>query len=122
MEIEVGDVFWMEVTYPENSVSEVRPVVIFGFDYENPLIASFATITGSKIRNPHQGYDRWKSPILKWKRAGLSKPSYVKANNIATVDKEVFSKNDYIGKMHRFDLKRAILKINKFIKSGEDPW
>lgn len=43
--------------------------------------------------------------IFGWKQAGLAKESYVKANNIATVDAEVFKKNDYIGELTEYDYK-----------------
>lgn len=122
MTLNVGDVYWLTVTYPANDAVETRPVVIYGFENGLPLIASFATITSSEIRNFDGTYDKWKSPIFRWKDAGLDKKSYIKANNIATVDATVFNQKDYIGRLVDFDLSNALVKINEFINSGEDPW
>lgn len=122
MDIEVGDVFWLTVTYPKTNETETRPVVIYDIDNEILKIASFATITTSKIEDFDYRYDKWKTPIFKWKEAGLDKPSYVKANNIATINKEIFTSKNYIGKMSRSDLINAIRKIKEFENSKEDPW
>lgn len=96
--------------------------MIYDFDGESPLIASFATITGAEIKSFDGRYDKWKSPIFQWENAGLDKKSYVKANNIASVDAEVFNKKDYIGQLVDFDLKNTLLKIKEFLDSGEEPW
>lgn len=122
MKLNVGDVYWLTVTYPETAETETRPVIIYDFDGDTPLIASFATVTSSKIKNFENKYDKWKSPIFQWRHAGLKKESYVKANNIATVDAHVFNKKDYIGKLSDFDLRNTLLKINEFLNSGEEPW
>lgn len=120
MNVNIGDVFWLTVTYPGMNKSERRPVVIYGFDNNTLFIASFAAITSSNIKNYGNKYDKWKSPIFKWEEAGLSKPSYVKANNIATIDKGNFKKKDYIGKMNNVDLENAKRKISEFLQSNED--
>lgn len=122
MSLNIGDIYWLTVTYPKTNETIKRPVVIYGFENDTPLIASFAAITKSKIDNFDGKYDKWKSPIFKWKDAGLSEPSYVKANNIATIDRKVFKRKDYIGKMDETDLKNAINKIQEFLNSGEEPW
>src|SRR5690625_2019847 len=122
MELNVGDVYWLTVTYPKTSEVETRPVVIYDFDGNSPMIASFATITGAEIKDFEGKYDRWKSPIVQWRDAGLDKESYVKANNIAAVDANVFKRKNYIGQLAHFDLRNALLKINEFLDPGEEPW
>src|SRR5690625_1844254 len=122
MELNVGDVYWLTVTYPKTSEVETRPVVICDFDGSAPIVASFAAITGVEIKDFEGKYDKWKSPIFKWRDAGLDKESYVKANNIAVVDAAVFNKKDYIGQLVDFDLRNALIKINEFLDSGEEPW
>lgn len=122
MKLNVGDVYWLTVTYPETSEEKTRPVVIYDFDGDIPMVASFAAITGSEIKDFEGKYDKWKSPIFQWRSAGLDKASYVKANNIATVDVDAFNKKNYIGQLVEFDLRNALLKINEFLDSGEEPW
>lgn len=111
MPLKIGDVFWLLVTNPRTTESEKRPVVVFALEGNNLLIASFATITTSEIEDFDGRFDKWKSPIFNWRDAGLREPSYVKANCVASVDKAVFSSNDYIGEMSRGDLKTAKLKF-----------
>lgn len=122
MKLNIGAVYWLTVTYPKTSETETRLVVIYDFDGDSPMIASFATITGAEIKDFYSKYDKWKSPIFQWKHAGLDKKSYVKANNIAAVDANVFDKKDYIRQLVDFDLRNALLKINEFLDSGEEPW
>src|SRR5699024_103380 len=122
MKLKVGDLYWLTVTYPENDEIETRPVLIYDFEDGLPAISSFATITSSEIKNIDGKYDKWKSPIFQWSAAVLDKKSYIKANNIATVDASVFNEMDYIGTLVDFDLRNALKKINEFIDSGEAPW
>lgn len=121
MNAKIGDIFWMSVIYPDTGETETRPVVVYGFDEDNPLIAAFAAITRSEIRDFDGKYDKWKVPIFKYYEANLD-PSYVKANCIATVDKGIFDNIDYIGRMDRIDLKNVIKKIEEFINSDDEPW
>src|SRR5690625_1702944 len=105
MELNLGDIYWLTVTYHKMSEIETRPDVIYDFDGDSPIIASFATISGAEIKDFKGKYDKWKSPIFQWRNAGLDKESYVKANNIAEVATNVFNKKDYIGRLVDFDLK-----------------
>lgn len=65
-------------------------------------------------------YDKWKSTIFKWWDIGLRESSYVKVNNIASVDKNIFTTNNFIGKMDRADLKNTVIKIVEFINSDDE--
>src|SRR5690625_167995 len=107
MELNLGDIYWLTVTYPKTTEIETRPVVIYYFDGDSPIIASFATITGTEIKESKGKYDKWKSHIFQWRNAGLDKESYVKANNIAAVEANVFNKRDYIRRLVDFDLRNA---------------
>jgi hypothetical protein len=122
MTVKIGDVFWLMVTNPRINESEERPVVVYALNGENLLIASFATITTSGIEDFDGRFDKWKSPIFNWRDAGLREPSYIKANCVASVNKAVFSSNDYMGEMSRTDLKNATIKIKEFINSDEEAW
>lgn len=64
MKLKVGDVYWLTVTYPKTSEIETRPVVIYDFEEDCPVVASFATIIGSKIRDFDNKFDKWKSLYL----------------------------------------------------------
>src|SRR5690625_7668362 len=122
MTVNIGDIYWLTVTYPNTSEVETRPVVIYDLEGDTLMIASFATITGGEIKDFEGTYDKWKSPIFQWRSAGLDRASYVKVNNIATVDATVFDQKDYIGQLVDFDLRNTLLKINDFLNSGEEPW
>lgn len=122
MELKIGDIFWLNYINPRNNEHDRRPVVVWAFEDERFLIAAFATITTSEIEDFDGKYDKWKSPIFRWRDAGLYKESYVKANCIASVDKTAFISEDYIGEMDRVDLNNAQSKIKEFINSDEEPW
>lgn len=115
-------IYWLTVTYPKTLEVATRLVLIIDFEDGTPIIVSFATITGSEIQDFKGKYDRWKSPIFQWRQAGLDKQSFVKANNIATVEASVFKKSDFIGSLVRSDLMNALKKIEQFIESSEDSW
>ncbi|RAK15315.1 PemK-like, MazF-like toxin of type II toxin-antitoxin system [Anoxybacillus vitaminiphilus] len=122
MYVEIGDIFWFDVTYPSTGETETRPVVIIDIIDDTPVFATFATITGSNIKDFNDRFDKWKVPLFQWEHAGLEKGSYVKANCIAQVEASAFKKEDYIGKIHPYDLKNVNKKVEEFINSEEDPW
>ncbi|MGO0061265.1 type II toxin-antitoxin system PemK/MazF family toxin [Brevibacillus fluminis] len=120
--VNVGDIFWFEVTYPRTGEKAVRPVVIIDMDDGNPVIATFAAITGSSIKDFEDRYDKWQVPLFSWKQAGLLKESYCKANCVATVEANVFRSANFIGVLHRNDFKSVLKRVEEFINSGEAPW
>lgn len=122
MDLKVGDVFWLRYINPRNKETDRRPVVVWAFEDESLLIASFATITTSEIEDFDGRFDKWKSPIFKWRDVGLLEESYVKANCIAGVESSAFSPEQYIGEMNSFDLKNAKSKIKEFINSDDEAW
>ncbi|WP_153732124.1 hypothetical protein [Sporosarcina obsidiansis] len=122
MIVQIGDVYWFRVVNPRTDESEVRPIVVLSIEDDNCLIASFATITTSEIEDFDGKYDKWKSPIFGWRALGLRDASYVKANCLASTETMLFSTNDYIGKMNRFDLDSALAKIEDFLNSDEEAW
>jgi len=121
MSVQIGDIFWMSVKYPSTGEIETRPVVVYGFVDEEPLIASFATITRSEIEDFDGKFDKWKVPIFKYREANLQ-PSYVKTNCIATISKSYIETLVKIGHMERIDLNHVIERIEEFIDSDEEPW
>jgi hypothetical protein len=121
MSLRLGDIFWISVTYPKTGETEVRPVVIYDFDEDIPVIVSFAAITSSKIIDFDGKFDKWKVPIFRYREAGLDY-SFVKANCIATVDKSAFKPSNYIGNMDKLDLKNVKNRIAEFLESGDEFW
>lgn len=97
-------------------------MVVFDITEDGEVMAAYAAITGSEIKEFGGKYDQWKVPLFKWRTAGLEKGSYVKANCIALVPLSTFKSEKYIGRMDRTDFKNMIRKIEKFIESGETPW
>lgn len=120
--VQIGDIYWFPVFYPATGETETRPVVIIDIFDGQPIIATFAAITGSPIRSFDDRYDKWQVPIFHWPSSGLQKPSYVKANCIATVNATAFDPKNVIGKIHHKDFLNIKKKIEDFINSGENPW
>src|SRR5699024_69679 len=112
MKLEIGDICWLEDVYPTTLETEIRPVVIYASEDGVYIIASFATVTGEGIKDSSNKYDKWKLPIFGWRDAGLDKESYIKVNNIATIDAGELNEQDYIGKLTRSDLINALKKID----------
>ncbi len=120
MSVQIGDVFWHTVTY-RSGESETRPVVIFDI-CDDEVLAGFATITGSEIKDLDGTYDKWKVPLFQWKSACLEKPSYVKANCYAYIPISAFETKKYIGRMSQYDFSNVIRTIEEFVESDETPW
>lgn len=121
MTVQIGDIFWMSVQYPSTGEIVTRPIVIYGFFEDEPLLAGIATITRSEIKNFNNRFDKWKVPIFNYKESNLDL-SYVKVNCLAKVDKEYIGTLNKIGKMNRKDLRNVINKIEEFINSDEEYW
>lgn len=122
MDVQIGDIYWFAVYYPATHKTDIRPVVIIDIVDGQPVVATFAEITSSPIKNFNDRYDKWQVPIFCWSSAGLSKPSYAKVNCIATVFAKDFKPGNYIGKIHPRDLYNIRKGIEDFINSGENPW
>lgn len=122
MNVEIGDIYWFTVYYPATRETEIRPVVILDIVNDKPVVATFAEITGSSIKSFDDRYDKWQVPLFNWSSSGLKKGSYVKANCVATVDTKHFKRKDYIGKIHPYDFKNVVARVEEFINSGEEPW
>ena len=122
MNIEIGNIYWFRVYYHNTGESEVRPVVVLDITNDNLIIATFATITSSSIKDFNDKYDKWQVPLFHWKFAGLNRASYVKANCVATVNIEEFKTKDYIGKIHHDDFQNVKIRVEEFIESEEDFW
>lgn len=122
MSISIGDIYWLEVVYPDTGERETRPVVVLDIKNDEVTIATFATITGSKIANFDGRFDKQKVPLFQWEKSNLEKGSYAKANCVADVDSQMLLPKNFMGKMHRIDLKSVKLKVEEFINSDEVGW
>jgi hypothetical protein len=120
MSISIGHIYWLEVVYPDTGERETRPVVVI--DIKNNEITIATTITGSKIANFDGRHDKWKVPLFQWEKSQLEKGSYAKENCVADIDTQMLLPKNFIGKMHRTDLKSVISKVEDFINSDEQPW
>ncbi len=75
MLLDIGNVFWLEVEYEDMpSESKRRPVIIIDRK-EDSLFILISTTTQSPS-DPPSYFDRFKIPILNWRRIGFSEPSW----------------------------------------------
>ncbi|MEL7658597.1 MAG: hypothetical protein AAGU75_22120, partial [Bacillota bacterium] len=60
---------------------KTRPILIIDVDSDSELF-TITEITSSMPKNPPTYHDRYKEPIINWRRSGLNEPSYVKTHKI----------------------------------------
>lgn len=119
MDLNIGDIFYFDVAYEDNpNVIKNRPVIIIDED-ENNILLLISTTT--KPRNtPLRSYDKHKVPIQNWRRTGLPKASWAKANYLIKLKRQdvesIVQQSDYIGRMHDEDFNNLIEKIDKIHK------
>jgi len=58
---------------------------------------------------PPTYHDRFKEPIINWRRAGLTEPSYVKTHKIYRIGQDKLLK--LVGKVTAHDFDRILAKI-----------
>ncbi|AVB12165.1 type II toxin-antitoxin system PemK/MazF family toxin [Bacillus subtilis] len=110
---QVGDIYLVEVAFEDDpSKSKERPVVVIDVDeQDNITVLAISEITSQGPKNPPKYFDQFKTPINKWKQAGLDKMSYVKANKVNIIEEQALKK--HLGSMEFEDLYRAIKKIEE---------
>jgi len=76
MHLLLGEIYWLNVGYQDSPTeSKIRPVVIIGIEDDELLLLVATTSVPSK--DPPKHFDKYKIPILNWRKAGLLKPSWV---------------------------------------------
>lgn len=94
-----GEVYWIEKSFDDDpEQSKLRPVIIVGKENDD-LILVATTTQGPE--DPPKPYDQFKFPILNWRKAGLTEPSWCLCLVLIELPKEALQK--YIGKMDERD-------------------
>jgi len=109
---DIRDIYVVRIYY-ENDIKNFRnrPIIIINKTVEQ-LKEKFFTIseiTGAKPKTPPSYYDNFKEPIIKWKKAGLDKLSFVKTNKLQVVKSDKLYKK--IGEMDNGDFERIVKRI-----------
>lgn len=77
MSFNVGDIFWLNVTFEDDpDSSKRRPAIIVGGTADELFI--LVSTTSQPPSDPPSYYDQFKIPILNWRNNGFTKPSWVK--------------------------------------------
>lgn len=110
----VGEIFWLEIEYEDiPDESKIRPAIIVD-KREDSLFVLIST-TSQSPNDPPSYFDKFKIPILNWRKNGFPKASWglsyrlikLTENEIESVIKET----DYIGTMSKTDLRYLIKEI-----------
>ena len=100
-----GDVFLVKVEYKQAGTTKIRPVVIVSNDKAIDIDMIIAPVTGQAARN------EFDVPIIKWKEAGLEKPSVARASKIMMIHNSVLFKR--IGELQSEDLENVLRKCRE---------
>jgi mRNA interferase MazF len=77
MNLNVGDIFWLDVEFEdEPDSSKRRPTIIIGSTSDEVFV--LVSTTSQPPSDPPSYYDQFKIPILNWRNNGFTKPSWVK--------------------------------------------
>ncbi len=109
---DIKDIYLVKIYYEDNQKHfKNRPVVIINKNTNEAEeeLYTISEITSSKPKTPPSYYDEFKEPIIKWKKAGLDKMSFVKSNKLHLVKSDKLYKK--IGVMENDDFFRIVKRI-----------
>jgi mRNA interferase MazF len=115
-----GEIYWLEVGYQDNpSESKTRPAIIVDIDDDELLILVAATSVPP--HNTPKYFDRYKIPILNWRKAGLPKPTWAQGFRLLTLTKidmqSAVKEEDYIGRMDEVDFNYLVNELERIHNS-----
>jgi mRNA interferase MazF len=109
----VGSVWWLEVEYEDISDSKVRPAIIL--EKTKDAIYFLVTTTTKAPGDPPSFYDKFKIPIINWRKIPLDQASYALSRRLIKLSesdlKNTIKENDYIGQMSLPDLQWLVTEI-----------
>lgn len=111
---ELGDVFRTVVIYRDNDGQKERPVIVVE-KYEDEYIAVSLKVTKTEITG--KPWDGYKVPILNWRRAGLTDPSYVECDSLVLLRGDTIV--EYMGQMHLTDFERVKRRYLEYLQDNE---
>lgn len=106
---DIRHIYSVRVFFEDNpSEFKIRPILIIEVDHDSALF-TITEITSSLPKVPPTFHDRFKEPIINWRRAGLTEPSCVKTHKIYRIEQDKLLK--FIGKVPARDFDRIVAKI-----------
>jgi len=116
MHLLLGEIYWLNVGYQDSPTeSKIRPVIIIGIE-DDELLLLVAT-TSVPPKDPPKHFDKYKIPILNWRKAGLLKPSWVQGLRLINLTKTqmqiLVNDDNYIGCMNEIDFNHLVSELEK---------
>nr|WP_240986842.1 type II toxin-antitoxin system PemK/MazF family toxin [Acididesulfobacillus acetoxydans] len=110
----LGEVFWLDVAYEDApDESKRRPVIIVA-KAENEFLILVAT-TSVPPHDPPKYHDRYKIPIVNWRRAGLFEPTWGLGFRLLELSREqlksLVTDKDFMGTIPKTDFNFLIQQI-----------
>lgn len=106
---DIREIYRVKIFFEDNPFEfKIRPILIIDVNLDSGLF-TITEITSSQPKVPPSYYDQFKEPIINWRRAGLTEPSYVKTHKIFRVEKDKLL--EYVGKMPSHDFDRILARI-----------
>ncbi len=102
------------VEFVDGQGEKERPVIIVAVD-EDIFIAISLKITKTGVDpKKRRLWDRYKVPVLNWRKAGLTHPSFVECSRIIRIDANALV--EYIGEMHEYDFQRVYDEFEGYLQ------
>ncbi|MHB1405546.1 MAG: type II toxin-antitoxin system PemK/MazF family toxin [Desulfitobacteriaceae bacterium] len=106
---DIREIYRVKVFFEDNpSEFKIRPILIVDFDTDSALF-TITEITSTQPKVPPTYHDRFKEPIINWRRAGLTEPSYVKTHKIFRIEQDKFL--EFVGEVPGLDFDRILARI-----------
>ena len=106
---DIREIYRVKVFFGENpSEFKIRPVLVIDADPDSRLY-TITEITSSPPRVPPTYHDQFKEPIINWRRAGLTEPSYVKTHKVFRVEQDKLLQ--FVGEIPGADFDRILDRI-----------
>lgn len=111
-----GQIYRTLVEYVDQQGRKERPVIIVTVDEEEFLALSLKITKTGIDSQKNRSWDKYKTHLLNWRRAGLTHPSYVECSHVVEIESDTLV--EYLGEMHQLDFERVISEFNRYIEES----
>lgn len=106
---DLREIYRVKIYFEDDpSQFKIRPILIIDVDSDSGLF-TITEITSSKPKVPPTYHDQYKEPIINWRRAGLTEPSYVKTHKIYRIEQDKLL--EFVGEVPGIDFDRILDRI-----------
>lgn len=106
-EIQLGEIYRIEKAFEDDpSQSKIRPAVVVDIDEETGNVISVVATTSQGKKESPSYFDKYKFPLLNWRKYGLDKQSWCLCYAVIEIPREALL--DYVGELNDSEYDRLI--------------